>query len=514
MKRFLTLVAASLLGLGLVAGSVAAQGTRPSTRLGKAYRPGPRHSAAAVQNKSGQAKLSSPAKAVQNSSSSSSSPGKRHVGFGAGSRVGGKAIPSATRLSGIPTFDPRAANGGRNSLPNLAGRTDRAKSLNSRPSAAVPNRIKMLSPMAGAAKKPAAIGKRPLAAKAAHVLPSGADGAKKLAAGSSKSRVLSTGSASVAKVLERNKLDLGAAGAGRVRPAAAAVQLQPAQPAAGAPSGQDARPCALITTDEDGNEHWEGTLDEELAINAGGTYEWTDAEGGRHVTEVTPEGTRRTYESEDGGVASQGFTPHERREEAAGTGNSDVDRVLSIVGGVLAGVAPYVPAPGGGVDYYDPGYVVPGYVVPIDPGYGAAVPSVELIPGASADGGSPAGTSDAGLARFTRRLLHVKNNTDEPITVWVQFRSQIEGGQWAWLPADPASSQDALAFELAAGQEGYLEHEGVPISASRVRIWGESATCQWRSYLGDDLWLVSEVDASGERAYFAAEMESYPFTFE
>ena len=272
----------------------------------------------------------------------------------------------------------------------------------------------------------------------------------------------------------------------------------------------------MIIRDEDGTERLEATTpDEQLAINAGGRYEWTDRDGVRHVTEVTPEGTRRSTVDPDAGVASASFARHERRESSSGTGSNGADSAFGIADGVLSGVLPYVPALGLGPRYYDPGYVVPGYVVPVNPGYASGVGDAALIPGTAVAGsGGTAGTTDQAQRRFTRRLLHVKNNTAEPITVYVQFRSPTEGGEWSWLPADPATSPDALAFELGAGEEGYLDHHGAPISASRVRIWGQSAARQWATYQNADLWLVSEVDGNGERAYFAAEMETYPFTFE
>lgn len=292
------------------------------------------------------------------------------------------------------------------------------------------------------------------------------------------------------------------------------------------------RPKGTITTDEEGNEHFEGTFDEEMAIANGGRYEWTDAEGNEHVTTVTPEGTGRDYVSADGTMATSGFTPHERREEVpptdgGGWEGGDTNIVVDVLGRIL----PFVPGIGyfgGGLHgggYYDPGYAAPGYydagnydlgyamptwseyVVSGDVGYASPASAAELIPAA-------AGASDRGETRFTRRLLQVTNTTDAPITVHVQFRGLQEDGRWAWLPTDPAVSQDALTFQLAAGQAGYLEHDNAAITASRVRIWAESASRQWTEYQNEDLWLVSEVDDSGQRAYFAEEMQAFPFTFQ
>ena len=80
------------------------------------------------------------------------------------------------------------------------------------------------------------------------------------------------------------------------------------------PSDREPKPKGTITTDEDGNEHFDGTMDEQLAFNNGGTYEWTDADGNHHVTEVTEDGTYREVTSADGMSASASYTPHERRD--------------------------------------------------------------------------------------------------------------------------------------------------------------------------------------------------------
>ncbi|OHB75709.1 MAG: hypothetical protein A2W31_09865 [Planctomycetes bacterium RBG_16_64_10] len=304
------------------------------------------------------------------------------------------------------------------------------------------------------------------------------------------------------------------------------------------PNGRDAQTVALITTDEDGVEHWEGTLDEELAINAGGTYEWTDDNGVRHKTEVTPEGTHRTETAADGMSSGTSFTPHERREGGNGA-DQGADGALGIVGDVLSEVLPYVaPFVGGAGNYnpgyfnpgfynpgyvnpgyYDPGYsdagyVVPGIAVPADTAAGAGYFDAAMIPATLVGDGGREGTPDRDVTRFTRRLLYLKNVTAEPVKVYIQFRSQTESGDWAWIPADPAASQESLAVELAPGQEGYVQHDGGPIAASRVRIWGNSASRQWQTHRDEDLWLVSEVDGNGERAYHAAALETFPFVFE
>jgi len=52
------------------------------------------------------------------------------------------------------------------------------------------------------------------------------------------------------------------------------------------------------------------------------------------------------------------------------------------------------------------------------------------------------------------------------------------------------------------------------INACRVRIWAQSETgVRWNRYRDRDLWLVAELDESGEHSYLAAEMDTYTHTF-
>src|SRR5688500_13480369 len=68
----------------------------------------------------------------------------------------------------------------------------------------------------------------------------------------------------------------------------------------------------------------------------------------------------------------------------------------------------------------------------------------ELLPDPEDDG--------SGKERFwTRRYLRVINSSNEPITVFLQYRREV-GGKFAWLPADPELGQ-ALSFQLEPGQE-------------------------------------------------------------
>ena len=111
----------------------------------------------------------------------------------------------------------------------------------------------------------------------------------------------------------------------------------------------------------------------------------------------------------------------------------------------------------------------------------------------------------------TRRFLQVKNESDTPYTVLVQYRSKTEDGLWVWVPADPEESQKALRFQVAPGQAMYLEVNGKRLATSRVRLWAVSAKKSWNEYRTTDLWLVPETDEAGEHVYMAPEVGTFTF---
>jgi len=114
---------------------------------------------------------------------------------------------------------------------------------------------------------------------------------------------------------------------------------------------------------------------------------------------------------------------------------------------------------------------------------------------------------------FTKRFLKVKNDSGMPMKVFVQYRGQDDNKKWAWLPADPNDSKDALVFDLAVGEETFLQHKGSKLSASRVRIWGVAAEQNWFDFRDQDLWVVPEMDQRGEHRYQATEMRTFTFVF-
>jgi hypothetical protein len=114
----------------------------------------------------------------------------------------------------------------------------------------------------------------------------------------------------------------------------------------------------------------------------------------------------------------------------------------------------------------------------------------------------------------TERFLKIRNDSGVKLTVFVHHRTYTSEGSWAWYPADPSQSDQALSFEIEPGAETYLQNAGFTIHASRVRLWATSDTGnQWLDAKNTDLWLVPEVDGSGTHTYQAPEMESFTYTF-
>ena len=83
-----------------------------------------------------------------------------------------------------------------------------------------------------------------------------------------------------------------------------------------------------------------------------------------------------------------------------------------------------------------------------------------------------------------------------------------------WLaPADPATSTEALSFDVQPGQEMLVKSEGEPVAASRMRIWATSESQKWLKYKKTNTWLVPERDENGEHIYMADAMETFTFAF-
>jgi hypothetical protein len=113
---------------------------------------------------------------------------------------------------------------------------------------------------------------------------------------------------------------------------------------------------------------------------------------------------------------------------------------------------------------------------------------------------------------FTSRFIKVKNDTEVPMKVLLQFRGQVEK-KWEWLPADPSEVKDAFVYDLKPGEEKFLEAKGSKVVASRVRIWGVADSQTWYDFRDQDLWVVPEMDQRGEHRYLATEMKTFTFVF-
>lgn len=117
----------------------------------------------------------------------------------------------------------------------------------------------------------------------------------------------------------------------------------------------------------------------------------------------------------------------------------------------------------------------------------------------------------AQLPTFAERFLEVANESNETMTVYVQYRS-ARNGSFAWAPADPRSSKQAVSFKLEPGQKTQISHDGELVRASKVRIWADGANGgRWNQYQSRDLWLVPETNDLGQHVYQSADMETKSF---
>jgi hypothetical protein len=137
-------------------------------------------------------------------------------------------------------------------------------------------------------------------------------------------------------------------------------------------------------------------------------------------------------------------------------------------------------------------------------------PSEDSASDGDGDSGAP---ENADSPVQAQRFLRLENDTGEPLTVYVQYRCLTGEGAWTWFPANPASSTDAVTTRLDPGQVMNVKDQGAAIAASRVRIWGTTATKKWLTYQSQDFWLVPEQDDQGRHCYVAPEMGTFTFSF-
>lgn len=142
-------------------------------------------------------------------------------------------------------------------------------------------------------------------------------------------------------------------------------------------------------------------------------------------------------------------------------------------------------------------------------------------------GGSPGsnGTSDVSHTVYdapsTRidavpqagRYLNVINLSAKPANFHVQYHAQDQNGNWAWFPQSPEMGDDAISFDLNAGQAVELWDGEWHVYADKARIWAVSANGQqqWDRYRSNDLLLVSETDDQGQPCYYSPDIQTLSF---
>lgn len=123
--------------------------------------------------------------------------------------------------------------------------------------------------------------------------------------------------------------------------------------------------------------------------------------------------------------------------------------------------------------------------------------------------------ASADAPRRYRRYLEVHNTTSEAVTVRLQYLTIDEQDQWIWVPAAPGRSERTLTFKLDPGEKTYLQDDGDYLAAHRVRIWAASdGGMEWVEFQNKNLELIDIDAASGERCYYAEEMETFTYTLQ
>jgi hypothetical protein len=114
-----------------------------------------------------------------------------------------------------------------------------------------------------------------------------------------------------------------------------------------------------------------------------------------------------------------------------------------------------------------------------------------------------------------RRYLDVRNETDEPLTIYVQsYTYNRDSKDWEWLPGDPKTSTKALSFRVEPGATVSPRVDDRQLSGNRVRLWGASpGGNRWLDWKDRDLWLVKEQDDEGTHCYYAAKTETFTYYF-
>lgn len=124
------------------------------------------------------------------------------------------------------------------------------------------------------------------------------------------------------------------------------------------------------------------------------------------------------------------------------------------------------------------------------------------------------GPAEAQERYYTMRYWRVHNQCDQPIRLYVKFRTKTcRDCDFHWVPGARSSSK-AYTYDLDPGERAILAVDGEKITASGVQYWAKSRSGKttWEQYRDDTMWLVKK-DADGERRYRAEEMGTWTTNF-
>jgi hypothetical protein len=116
---------------------------------------------------------------------------------------------------------------------------------------------------------------------------------------------------------------------------------------------------------------------------------------------------------------------------------------------------------------------------------------------------------DAQRKQQAQRSLVVQNTTGERLKIWVHYHTLTDQGQWAWTPALPADSGQAIEYLIEPGAYVLKDHD-TRLTANRVRVWAVSDSGRkWLANKDHDLWLVPDVDDTDPNAFAAKVKEPF-----